>query len=396
MKKKTYFTALSVGSLILASAFIVTKPSTPADTLHIAERHLANMCTASNDRNMYPRSVKEDGSVAYVSSSDWTSGYFPGSLWYMFEYTHDKKWAEQAEKWTAGLTKEQYNRRTHDVGLMLYCSFGNGYRLTGNEAYKNILLNGARSLLSRFNSKTGCIRSWDFGKDRWQFPVIIDNMMNLELLFWATRISGDSSYYRAAKSHALQTLKNHFRKDHSSFHVVDYDTLTGQPRRKQTFQGIADSSAWARGQAWGIYGFTVAYRETHDPRFLEQAMAGADYFLHHKNLPEDKIPYWDFNDPRIPDAPKDASAAAITASALLELARYTSSQKEKYNSAALLILKNLSSPDYLAAVNSNNNFILMHSTGNHPAGSEINEPINYADYYFIEALIRSLTITQNK
>jgi unsaturated chondroitin disaccharide hydrolase len=365
---------------------INTNEQVNAQGLQRAEQHLRNMCLADSNAGKFPRSTGKDGKIEYVNSSDWTSGFFPGSLWYMYEYTKDASWLREAKRRTAALAKEQFNKGTHDLGFMLFCSFGNGLRLTGDTSYKRILLNGAASLMSRFNKKTGCIRSWDFGK--WQFPVIIDNMMNLELLFWATRESGDSSFYKAAVSHAEQTMKNHFRNDFSSYHVVDYDTTTGIPIKKQTFQGYADSSAWARGQAWGIYGFTMVYRETKDPVFLEQAMRCADFYLGNKNLPSDNVPFWDFNDPSIPNTSKDASAAAVTASALLELSRYAGKKSSGYKRAADEMLKNLSSAQYLAEINTNNNFVLMHSTGNRPAGSEIDKPLNYADYYFIEALMR--------
>ncbi|MET0465385.1 MAG: glycoside hydrolase family 88 protein [Chitinophagaceae bacterium] len=379
LKAKTYMVCLFV---IMTSGY----NQTGAQALQKAAHHLRNMCVADTTASRFPRSVGESGKVEYVNSGDWTSGFFPGSLWYMYEHTNDTFWLKEAKRRTVALSDQQFNRGTHDLGFMLFCSFGNGLRLTGDPTYKRILINGAASLMSRFNRKTGCIRSWDFGK--WQFPVIIDNMMNLELLFWATRESGDSAYHKAAVSHASQTMKNHFREDFSSYHVVDYDTLTGLPRKKQTFQGYADSSAWARGQAWGIYGFTMVYRETQDPAFLQQAMRCADFYLGNKNLPADKIPFWDFNDPSIPNTSKDASAAAVTASALLELSRYAGKESVRYKSAARSILKSLSSDRYLAKPNTNNNFILMHSTGNRPAGSEIDKPLNYADYYFIEALLR--------
>jgi rhamnogalacturonyl hydrolase YesR len=387
MKTNSFFSKKT--KVCFAFFFVLIMCSTSqvnGQTLQKAGRHLRNMCLADTNAGRFPRSINKDGAVEYVSSSDWTSGFFPGSLWYMYEYTKDAFWLNEAKRRTAALAKEQFNKGTHDLGFMLFCSFGNGLRLTGDTMYKRVLLNGAASLMSRYNSKTGCIRSWDFGK--WQFPVIIDNMMNLELLFWATQQSGDSVYYKAAVSHALQTMKNHFRNDFSSYHVVDYDTITGLPRKKQTFQGYADSSAWARGQAWGIYGFTTVYRETKDTAFLKQAMRCADFYLTNKKLPSDKIPFWDFDDPSIPNTSKDASAAAITASALLELSRYAGKQSARYKSAARSMLKSLSSKNYLAEVNTNRNFVLMHSTGNRPAGSEIDKPLNYADYYFIEALLR--------
>jgi unsaturated chondroitin disaccharide hydrolase len=236
------------------------------------------------------------------------------------------------------------------------------------------------------------IKSWDHGK--WQFPVIIDNMMNLELLFWATKISGDSSFYKIAVSHANTTLKNHFRPDNSSYHVLNYDTLTGDVIEKITAQGYANESAWARGQAWGMYGYTVAYRETKDKRYLDQAVKIADFFLKHPNLPKDKVPYWDFNAPNIPNEERDASAAAIMASGLLELSMHAN--RKDFKTSAEEILKSLSTPTYLAPTGSNHDFILMHSVGHKPAKSEIDVPIIYADYYYIEGLLRYRNMNAKK
>jgi unsaturated chondroitin disaccharide hydrolase len=334
---------------------------------------------------LYPRSSNPDGTLLSVESRDWTSGFFAGNLWQLYDYTRDGKLLKAAQRWSVGLEKEKDNRSTHDLGFMLYCSIGHGYRLTKDEHYKNVLLEGARTLATRFNKKTGCIRSWDHGT--WQFPVIIDNMMNLELLFWASKVSGDSSFYRVAVTHANTTLKNHFRPDNSSYHVVDYDTASGMAIKKMTHQGFSDESAWARGQAWGLYGFTVAYRETRDRKYLEQAEKIAAFYLSHPNLPADKVPYWDFNASGIPHEPRDASAAAIAASALLELAKY-SERGKWYSDNAMAMLKTLSSPTYLATPGTNNNFILKHCVGHKPAEREIDVPLIYADYYFIEALLR--------
>jgi len=268
---------------------------------------------------------------------------------------------------------------------MLYCSFGNGLHLTNDPAYKAILIQGAKSLCTRFSPKAGVIKSWDHGKDK--FPVIIDNMMNLEFLFWTTKVTGDSSFYKIAVTHANTTMKNHFRPDNSSYHVLHYDTATGNVINKVTAQGYANESAWARGQAWGLYGYTMTYRETKDKKYLDQAVKIAEFFLNHPNLPKDKVPYWDFNAPDIPNTQRDASAAAIAASGLLELGGYVKNGT-KYIQAAEEMLISLSSPAYLAKLNTNQNFILMHSVGHKPAKSEIDVPITYADYYYVEALLR--------
>jgi unsaturated chondroitin disaccharide hydrolase len=376
--------SIAVASLVLLCYAIKVTLDAKAN-LEKVKIQLEKSLAAYKDSLSFPRGAKADGSYRGTPSNEWTSGFYPGSLWYMYDYTKDKKWEKAARKWTAGMEKEKFNTRTHDLGFMLYCSFGNGYRLTGDPAYKEIMLKGARSLATRFNEKTGTIKSWDHGK--WQFPVIIDNMMNLEFLFWATKVSGDSSFYKIAVTHANTTMKNHFRPDYSSYHVIDYDTITGKPLSKVTHQGYADESAWARGQAWGLYGYTVAYRETKDKRYLDQAVKIADFFLNHPNLPKDKIPYWDFNVPDITKEERDASAAAIAASGLLELGQYVKNGKTYYT-AAEQMLKTLSTPAYLANPGENNYFILMHSVGHKPAKSEINVPIVYADYYYIEGLLR--------
>ena len=247
-------------------------------------------------------------------------------------------------------------------------------------------------MASRFNPVVGCIRSWDHNGDKWQYPVIIDNMMNLEFLFWATKVSGDSTFYKIAVTHADNTMKNHFRKDYSSYHVIDYDTITGNVRNKHTHQGYAHESAWARGQAWGLYGYTMCYRETGDRRYLNQAEQIASFIFNHPNLPSDLIPYWDYNDPEIPTSPRDVSAAAITASALYELSTY-SDKGGQYRKWADTILKNLTE-SYRVPLNQMHGFLLRSSTGHKPAGTEIDVPIIYADYYFLEALLRKKNLEE--
>lgn len=379
---------LLAASASLIMSCTVQQPIPVKESMNSIQQSLINMHQSVTDYTKYPRSAKKDGSLVTVPSRDWTSGFFPGSLWLMYDYTNDRKWEEMAKKWTAGLEKEKYNRKTHDLGFIMFNTFGNGYRLTKDPQYKDIIIQSSKSLISRFNEKTGTIRSWDHNRDKWQFPVIIDNMMNLEMLFWATKTTGDSSYFKVANTHALTTLKNHFRADNSSYHVVDYDTITGAVRARQTHQGYSDGSAWTRGQAWGLYGYTVAYRETGDKRFLDQAIKIADFFVNHPNMPSDKVPYWDFDDPDTSKAPRDASAAAIAASGLLELAKYSGNKANGYRDYAASALKSLLSPAYLARPGTNANFILMHSTGHLPAKSEIDAPLGYADYYLIEGLLR--------
>ncbi|MEM1135897.1 MAG: glucuronyl hydrolase [Bacteroidota bacterium] len=341
------------------------------------------------DIEKYPRSV-ENGETVLVGINDWTSGFFPGSLWLTYNLTQNEALKDAAKLRTAPLEPLKKVTRTHDLGFMLYCSFGSALKIDNDASAKEILLEGANSLISRYNENVGCIKSWDWSKE-WQYPVIIDNMMNLELLFWASKESGDSTYYKIAETHALTTLKHHFREDGSTWHVVDYDTLSGEVLGKVTHQGIADNSSWARGQAWAIYGYTMTYRETKREEFLKQAEQTVDFYLNHPRLPEDLVSFWDFDDPDIPNAPRDASAAAIVSSALFELANYVEAGKgATYKEKATAILKSLASEQYLSKPGENNFFLLKHATGNYPKDSEIDKPINYADYYFVEALSRYL------
>jgi rhamnogalacturonyl hydrolase YesR len=334
-----------------------------------------------------PRTLSPEGKLILVPSKDWTSGFFPGVLWFLFELTGDKKWESQARMYTANIEKEKLNGKTHDMGFKIYCSFGTGYRLTNDPKYKEVIIESAKTLSKRFNPKVGCIRSWDHNKDKWDFPVIIDNMMNLELLFAATKLTGDSSFYKIAVSHANTTMKNHFRPDFSSYHVIDYDTLTGKVLHRNTHQGFSDESSWARGQAWALYGYTMCYRETRDPKYLQQAENIASFILNHPNMPKDMVPYWDFNAPKIPDEPRDASAAAIIASALSELSTY-SKNGSSYRKSADKLIESLTK-NYRSPIGENKGFILIHSTGSKPMNSEVDVPLTYADYYYLEALIRS-------
>jgi len=333
------------------------------------------------------RSLNADGSLKLVPSKDWCSGFFPGTLWLASNLTRDKVLQQLASEFTHSMEPEKFNGMTHDMGFKMMCSFGQGYLLTKDSAYRNILIQSAKTLTKRFNDKVGALRSWDHGQDKWQFPVIIDNMMNLELLFWASRQTGDPQYYNIAVKHAETTLANHFRANYSSYQVVDYDTLTGNVIQKTTHQGLSDASSWSRGQAWGLYGYTMCYRETGIVSFLYQAEKIADFILNHPNLPADKIPYWDFDAPKTEDPPRDVSAATVTASALYELSQFVPSKKEFYIHSAETILKNLGK-DYLSKPGSNKGFLLGHSTGSFPQHSEIDVPISYADYYYLEALVR--------
>lgn len=350
-----------------------------------SEEQLLLAAETYKDKKLNPRTF-ENGQVEFVGIKDWTSGFFPGSLWYIYELTNNSKVIEQAEYYSNLVELAKYRKDTHDVGFILNSSFGNGYRITGNEQYKEVLTTGAESLMTRFNPNIGLIKSWDT-RNRWNYAVIIDNMMNLELLFEVGKLTNNGKMKNACISHADKTLENHFRADHSCFHVVNYDSVSGKVVEKVTHQGFDDNSSWARGQAWALYGYTLMYRETQDIKYLKHAIKVADFILNHQNLPKDKVPYWDFNAPNIPDEPRDASAAAVIASALIELNSYQQNQSH-YFKAAEQILKSLSSDEYLAKKGENGLFILKHSTGNWPKKSEIDTPISYADYYYLEALLR--------
>ncbi len=361
------------------------------ESLDVAAQQLSLSIESLGDTDQNPRTA-ENGILRQVRSRDWTSGFYPGCLWFLYEHTGDEKFLEAAKHFTMNLEQMQYYDGTHDLGFMMYCSFGNGYRLTKEADYRDVLIQSARTLATRFNPNVGCIKSWDHNQDKWQYPVIIDNMMNLELLFWVAKETDDTDLYDLAVTHAETTMKNHYRADYSSWHVLDYDTITGEVLHRHTHQGYAHESAWARGQSWGFYGFTMVYRETGDQKFLDHARSIADFLLNHENLPGDMVPYWDFNAPNIPDEPRDASAAAILCSGLYELSTHLGAEGEKYKLAADKILTSLSSEKYRAAIGENNNFILMHSVGHLPNNSEIDVPIIYADYYFIEACMRELEL----
>jgi unsaturated chondroitin disaccharide hydrolase len=395
------FSRLIPGALALlfvASRLLATEPPMAdviRDDFDFAAAQYGRMLGRLKSKESYPRSW-EKGEYKFVTYKDWTSGFLPGSMWYIFEATGDAKWRESAASFTAGVEPAKNNRGTHDVGFVLYTSFGNGLRLTGDAHYRDVLLTGAKSLSTRFNPAVGVIKSWD-NRPQWTYPVIIDNMMNLELLMWAAQAGNAPEFRKIAISHADTTLRNHFRPDGSSFHVVSYDPATGKPEKKQTHQGAADDSAWARGQAWGLYGYTMMYRETKNPEYLAHARKIAAFIMNHPRLPADKIPYWDFDAPGIPNVPRDASAAAVMSSALLQLQGFVDPETAaRYTAFAEQQLRSLSSPAYRAKLGENGCFILMHSTGNHPQGGEIDVPINYADYYFLEALLRDKARIEHK
>ena len=384
---------IGISFLLLACSCEVKNPEVNvAASLNYCESQVDLVLPQLQDASVLPRNILSDGeSKTWKCTSiyDWTSGFWPGILWYTYEYNRSEDIKKAAERFSESLYPVVDRKAdNHDLGFMMYCSLGNGYRLTGNEAYKKILLRAADSLATLYDPRVGTIHSWPGMRQKMDWPhnTIIDNMLNLELLFWAAKSGGDKSLYDIADRHAEVTMKNQFRDDFSTCHVVVYDTITGNRLKQVTHQGYADSSMWARGQGWAIYGFTMCYRETHRPEFLETARKAADLYI--SRLPEDFVPYWDFDAPGIPNEPRDASAAALVASGLLEMSVYIENPNDAdfYKQAAVKMLQSLSSPAYRSGTT--NQSFLLHSTGHKPNNSEIDASIIYADYYYIEALIR--------
>lgn len=384
MKKKWLLLSL-IGFLVSCSKQ-ESMDALTARVFTVAEQQYLAMDTRLEATTL-PQSIAPGSIFKSSTIYWWCSGFYPGSLWYIYEYTQNEAVKTLAEKNTLKLDPIQYVTNDHDVGFQLNCSYGNGFRLTGNEDYKKVLYQGAQSLATRFSSITGVTRSWDFLRRGWKYPVIIDNMMNLELLMFASKTFDNDTLEYIARTHANTTLKNHFRKDYSSYHLVDYDPEDGHVRSRQTVQGYSNESSWGRGQAWALYGYTMMFRMTGDEKYLEHAESIADMLL--SRLPVDGIPYWDFDAPNGNEY-RDASAGAIMASAFVELSGFATDEKARQNylSMAEKQLRTLASPHYLAEPGTNCNFILKHSVGNLPEKSEVDVPLSYADYYFLEALLR--------
>ncbi len=342
------------------------------------------------DYTMMPRNIQNTDSVWLchkATADEWCAGFWPGVLWYDFEATHDEIIREEAERYTRSLKfLSERSAFDHDLGFLIFCSYGNAYRLTGDPKFKDVILATADTLATLFNPNVGTILSWPRNVNMLGgHNTIMDNMINLEMLFWASKNGGGQNLYDIAVKHADTTMKHHFRPDYTCYHVAVYDPETGEFLKGMTHQGYSDTSVWARGQAWAIYGYTMVYRETHEQRFLDFACKVTDAYL--KRLPDDYVPYWDFDDPSIPEAPRDASAACVVASALLELQGYCSADKaETYRNAATKMLASLASDSYRSG--DKRTSFLDHSTGHKPAGSEVDASIIYADYYYIEALLR--------
>lgn len=384
------FLTITLSFVLLLTGCSAADPVTEAadKVFELARTQYALMDSALGEGE-FPRTTDREGNLRTSDVGWWCSGFYPGSLWYIYEYTSDETFRDMAWKATLKLDTLIGRDTDHDIGFQINCSYGNAMRLTGDSAATvPTYLAAARKLAGRLNPATGVTLSWDWVRKDWRYPVIIDNMMNLELLVKAAHISGEEELAAAANTHAHTTLKNHFRSDWSSWHLVDYDSVTGEVRSKETVQGYADGSAWARGQAWALYGFTMMYRETGLKEYLDAAENIAGMIL--KHLPEDGIPYWDFNAPDIPDALRDASAGAIMASAFIELSTLTADKEaaETYLETARKQLLTFSSEEYLARPGENGFFLLKHCVGNIPENSEVDVPLSYADYYFLEALVR--------
>jgi unsaturated chondroitin disaccharide hydrolase len=386
--KPTSVAMLTLAALLLASCSNRNMERLVRENLSFAVEQYRYMSTLVPP-DVMPRTWDSiNGRLVTSNTSWWTSGFYPGTLWMLYEHSGDQELLNEAEGRLKILEKEKYFTGNHDVGFMIFNSFGQAYRIMGNPEYKEVIDIAAGSLSTRFRPSIGSIQSWE-GGSRYSCPVIIDNMMNLELLCWVSGNGGDPRYREIAEVHAKTTLNYHFRPDFSSYHVVDFDTAAGVMLRQVTNQGAFDESAWARGQSWGLYGFTMMYRMTGDAVYLERALKIADFLLNHPNMPDDGIPYWDYNAPEIPQTYRDVSAAAIMASALLELGQYTEGNEGKnFLGAATRIITSLSSGKYRSAAGENGGFILMHSVGSLPGKSEVDVPLTYADYYFVEALMR--------
>lgn len=346
---------------------------------------------AETQEVLNPITTDKDGNVLYRNYHDWRSGFFPGSVWLLYELTGNEKYLPLAKKYTEAIKDVRFVTDNHDVGFISMCSFGNGLRLANVDGYKEVLIQTAESLLTRFREPADLIQSWQ-SNSKWTCPVIIDNMMNLELLFKVSELTGDKKYYDYAVRHADRTLVEHFRPDGSCWHVVDYNPETGEVRSKVTHQGYSDDSIWSRGHAWAIYGYTMAYRFTGDRRYIDQAIKTFNVMRNHPDMAEGCIPYWDMCAPNIPDEPRDVSCAAIIASALYEISTMDVEKPAQYKEYADRIISTLSSPAYRAELGTNGNFLLMHSVGSFPHGAEVDKPLNYADYYFLEALKRKKEI----
>lgn len=387
------FSIILAAALTLATSVQANGPSKKViksidETLDFAlEQTQVLYSHLEENKKLHPRTVME-GKLVTANDSWWTSGFFPGTMWYLYEYSNDAKALAIAKEMTQRTLGRQHVTNNHDIGFQINCSAGNGYRLTKNPEYREAIITASGSLAKRFKPTVGCTRSWD--TKGWSYPVIIDNMMNMELFCVGSAMSGDEQYRDMAIAHSETTWKSLYRPDNSCFHLVDFDPQTGEVLKQQTHQGYSDSSAWSRGQAWGLYGYTMMYRCTGKQEFLDHAIAIANFMIDHPNMPKDLIPYWDYDAPNIPEASRDASAAAVMASGLLELSLYVepSLSKKFYKVAETQVLNMSKAPYRSQNVGDNFGFILTNSVGFMRKQYEVDAPLTYADYYFVEAMLR--------
>ena len=370
-KLATALSILLLPSLAPASARAVDSAGLAAQRLAGVAERLAPTA--------YPQSADPSGRWLTTGSSAWTSGFFPGSLWLLYERTGDPAWRARAERWQADLERQKAKRSTHDLGFMFGPTFVADYRRTGDTAARDVALAAAASLASRYSATVGATRSWD---TRANFRVIVDNLVNLDLLFWAARNGGRPEWRDMAHSHALRSSRDHVRPDGSTVQIVDYDELTGAVVATGTKQGAGPGSTWSRGQAWAIHGLATAYRETGDARLLDAARRTADWWGAH--VPADRVPPWDFTAPLT--EPRDSSAAAVAASGLLELARLEPdpARATRYREEARATVASLTSAAYLAP---EGDALLLHGTYNRPDG-RADTGLVWGDFYLLEALAR--------
>ncbi|TKG95751.1 glucuronyl hydrolase [Puteibacter caeruleilacunae] len=382
-------------------------------TAKIANIQYGKLIEKEGGNNKMPRTLDRDGTIKTYGIHSWASGFLPGNFWYLYELTQDDFWKDQAIIWTQKLNGIQHNINSHAIGFQTISSFYNANRLLKNDIYTTEIIKAADGLLHRYNNTVGCIKSWNYSRglergQEWFYPVVIDNMATLELLFVASKLTGQPKYKDIAIKHARTTMSNHYRDDYSSYHIIDYNAKTGNVLDKATYHGISTHSSWARGQAWGLYGFTLCYRETKDEKFLDFAEHIASFIMNHPNTPEDRVPYWDYNlgkEGFTPTWPydkneynknyQDAASAAIIASALFELSTLSENSAQYYGYANQLI-QTLSSSKYMASKSEDNYFLLKHSVGNFPRHDAIDLPTSYADYYFLEALCRKRKIDKGE
>jgi len=372
-----------------APSAIVDNASINKRLTDLSNKMAVHLESITIDSTKIPRAIAEDGTLIAKNSRQWTSGFFPGTLWQLASHSQNEEILKQARTWSNFIEKEKWDTHTHDIGFKVNNTFGQWNKVEPSKRNNDIIVQASATLIKRFNENVKAIKSWDWGKERWIFPVIIDNMMNLEMLFDATDISGDSIYYQIADQHAQTTLANHFRENHSSYHVVDYDTITGAPRNKLTHQGLNDESTWARGQAWGLYGFAMAYDRTGNEAYFKKAKEIANLFFTHPNMPTDLIPYWDFDALNIPDEAKDVSAAAIAINGLMMLVKHDSENEEKYMKWVNTVIRSLEKEEYQT---DKAPFLLGRSTGSVPDSFEVDVPISYGDYFYVQALLQRLDL----